>query len=768
MSGDFNGVQAAIKEKYPAAVYVHCASHSLNLGLCHACNIQALRNCVGTIKCVTKFIKSSAQRTKSLEDIIKLMTTLTLTRLITHRHPVVHPRPPGDEASPSSLEDFKDNLLLSDESSLDDELWRFFEELLGDISSRICEYAHIPQGLKDADPECTTLAKGDRNSIENWRPIALCSTIYKQLAGCLASRLSSWLTDHDVLSPAQKGFMPYDGTFEHHFLVSRSTVRTKTYGEDLCMAQIDLANAIGSVPHAAINTALLAAGAGEAFTDIIHDIYSGTSTEFFAGDRVTDSLEIRNGVRQGCPLSGPLFNLVIDPLIRGIQEASPSTDDEYKVLAFADHLLLLAKSPEELQSLLDLPHPAAWSRHKHRHMQHNPPIWRFPRGHRLTHFLLNGQQLEVSPDHVPSFLGTPIGFQMFQNTEEIEKILDQGKTIGESSLAPWQRLDAFKSFFFPALNFPMRTGQFSKDQLRQVDNEIRKFLKVTLNLVGPASVACNHYIYGASDAGCLGIPCLEDEHDVVLVDSAFKLLSSRDRRVCRTAVLYRELPPLTPEITEVFSPSPHDLSIFQQAEGRSNVPIDPFSPDEVKARLFKFENSAPDRISYAHLKEVDPSCTTIAKILNVCLRAKCIPSQWKTSRTILIHKKGDLDNISNWRTISLCATLYKLLTGCLASRLTTCLSGEEVLSDAQKGFLPFDETFEHHFLVSREIRRTKTSGEELCMAQIDLANAFVSVPHAAIDAALLAAGVGKDFTHLIHDLYSGTSTELIAGDGLTG
>ncbi|KAG8175001.1 hypothetical protein JTE90_014336 [Oedothorax gibbosus] len=79
----------------------------------------------------------------------------------------------------------------------------------------------------------------------------------------------------------------------------------------------------------------------------------------------------------------------------------------------------------------------------------------------------------------------------------------------------------------------MRTGQFSKDQLRQIDVEIRKFLKVTLNLVGPASKASNHYIYGASDAGCLGIPCLEDEHDVVLVDSAFKLLTSRDPRVSR-------------------------------------------------------------------------------------------------------------------------------------------------------------------------------------------------------------------------------------------
>ncbi|KAG8179208.1 hypothetical protein JTE90_004036 [Oedothorax gibbosus] len=112
---------------------------------------------------------------------------------------------------------------------------------------------------------------------------------------------------------------------------------------------------------------------------------------------------------------------------------------------------------------------------------------------------------------------------------------------------------------------------------------------------------------------------------------------------------------ITNHFQEVFSPSDYDPLIFRQAAGRSTVPMDPFSPDEVKARLFKFENSAPgpDRISYTQLKEVDPSCTAIGKVLNVCLRAKRIPHQWKTSITILIHKKGDLDDISNWRPISL-------------------------------------------------------------------------------------------------------------------
>lgn len=62
MSGCFNGAQAVIKETNPAALYVHCSSHSLNLALMHASNVSAIRNCLGTVKSVIKFLKNSAKR----------------------------------------------------------------------------------------------------------------------------------------------------------------------------------------------------------------------------------------------------------------------------------------------------------------------------------------------------------------------------------------------------------------------------------------------------------------------------------------------------------------------------------------------------------------------------------------------------------------------------------------------------------------------------------------------------------------------------------
>jgi len=70
MSGNFNGVQAIIQKVYPAALYVHCSAHSLNLALSHSCSIQHIRNCIGTIKSVGNFIKVSAMRTELLKKYI--------------------------------------------------------------------------------------------------------------------------------------------------------------------------------------------------------------------------------------------------------------------------------------------------------------------------------------------------------------------------------------------------------------------------------------------------------------------------------------------------------------------------------------------------------------------------------------------------------------------------------------------------------------------------------------------------------------------------
>lgn len=75
MSGTFNGCAAKINEQYANALYVHCASHSLNLALSHSCSIPDIKNCIGTLKSVINFYSASPKREavlkKHIESIVK-------------------------------------------------------------------------------------------------------------------------------------------------------------------------------------------------------------------------------------------------------------------------------------------------------------------------------------------------------------------------------------------------------------------------------------------------------------------------------------------------------------------------------------------------------------------------------------------------------------------------------------------------------------------------------------------------------------------------
>ncbi|GIY44248.1 reverse transcriptase domain-containing protein [Caerostris darwini] len=78
----------------------------------------------------------------------------------------------------------------------------------------------------------------------------------------------------------------------------------------------------------------------------------------------------------------------------------------------------------------------------------------------------------------------------------------------------------------------MRTGQFKKTEWEQVDCMLQKELKTTLSIPDGAA---NEYLYGHRKHGCVGIPIASEESELNLVDTAFKLLTSKDEFVQQLA-----------------------------------------------------------------------------------------------------------------------------------------------------------------------------------------------------------------------------------------
>lgn len=374
--------------------------------------------------------------------------------------------------------------------------------------------------------------KGDPGDPTNWRPIALGRTIAKLYAGCLTTRLQRWLGDHAVLSRCQKGFLPHDGVFEHNFVLQGRLDDARTGGGELCVGFLDFANAFGSVAHQALVDAVRGAGAGEAFAAIVEELYRANTTSVVAAAGTTEPIAIGAGLRQGCPLSGLLFNLVVDPVIRAVQGG----DRQHNILAYADDLTLLAADPTTLQRRMDMVATLSdrlglrlnASKCRSLHLSGRHPV-----GTRPTTFTVGGDPIPALGDFEGHrFLGRPVGFRVLSDNTTVDEAIHLGRKLLSSMLAPWQRLDAIKTFLYPALNFAMRVGVASKGEWQRLDEELRPLIKKTLYVPARAS---NEYLHGSTQAGTAGIPLAAELSDICRVDGAFKLLTSTDSEVRQRA-----------------------------------------------------------------------------------------------------------------------------------------------------------------------------------------------------------------------------------------
>ncbi|GFY56884.1 retrovirus-related Pol polyprotein from type-1 retrotransposable element R2 [Trichonephila inaurata madagascariensis] len=137
----------------------------------------------------------------------------------------------------------------------------------------------------------------------------------------------------------------------------------------------------------------------------------------------------------------------------------------------------------------------------------------------------------------------------------------------------------------------------------------------------------------------------------------------------------------------------------------------------------------------------------------------------------IIHdpdSKGDDSNsLQDWRPISLSDTSYKLFTKCLARKLSNWCETHEVISNAQKGFTPYDGVIEHNFLVDQHLAAARRDKVDKFAAWLDISNAFGSIPHAVIFEELRACGVDREFIGLVNNIYQNATTSVITNEGPT-
>lgn len=390
--------------------------------------------------------------------------------------------------------------------------------------------------------------KGDDTDITNFRPIALMSCIYKLFMGTMAKRLTHWSIETGILSDQQKCARPTEGCYEHTYVMKSLVGEARRSKKKLCIAWLDIRNAFGSVPHSTIRTTLQHIGVPQEFVNLIMNAYTGASTVIKTPNGSTSKIPIRAGVKQGCPMSPILFNLCIELILRKVKNSAEKIKagkcthygTSVSCLAYADDIVVIARNPAALQALLN---EASDGAHILGFMFRNDKcasLCLTSTKQRAT--FVEQNDFTIQGDHIPAlvqedsyrYLGVPIG--LIHNIDDIPNIIpDLVKnidTVQSSLLAPWQKLDAIKTFIQPCLTYALRAGDPEKQSLDKYKKALCKALRDICSLPNRATPC---YFFAHKKTGGLAFQEPRTECDIQAIVQGVRMLSSSDLSVSSMA-----------------------------------------------------------------------------------------------------------------------------------------------------------------------------------------------------------------------------------------
>ena len=151
--------------------------------------------------------------------------------------------------------------------------------------------------------------KGEVYKLEYYRPIALMNVDLKILSKCLSTRLRPVLPL--IIHHSQTAVDGRRIDYTVHLIRDLIDLINKDDSEG-ALIFLDQEKAFDRVEHDFLFKTMAAFGFGDAFIDWIRVLYSNATTRVKVNGHYTNSIPLKRGLRQGCPLSPPLYVLVVE------------------------------------------------------------------------------------------------------------------------------------------------------------------------------------------------------------------------------------------------------------------------------------------------------------------------------------------------------------------------------------------------------------------------------------------------------------------------
>uniref|UniRef100_A0A8R1HRE5 Reverse transcriptase domain-containing protein n=1 Tax=Caenorhabditis japonica TaxID=281687 RepID=A0A8R1HRE5_CAEJA len=386
----------------------------------------------------------------------------------------------------------------------------------------------IPSHWKEA--ETVLLYKGgDETQAENWRPISLMPTICKLYSSLWNKRIKSVT---GVLSKCQRGFQEREGCNESIAILRTAIEAAKGTKKSLSIAWMDLTNAFGSVPHELIEATLIAYGFPGMVTEVIKDMYNGASIRVKTKNEKSKQILIKSGVKQGDPISPTLFNICLESVIRRYLKSADGhkcIGSNIKLLAFADDMAILSDSKTKLQQELQkmdddcTPLNLIFKPAKCASL-----IIEWGKVQKDQKIKLKGQFIRsLAEQDTYKYLGVQTGIETRISAMHLmKKTVSELDKINCSELAPWQKLDAVKTFVLPRMTYMYANTVPKLSELKEFANITMRAIKVMQNI--PVKGSPLEYVQLPIGKGGLGVACPKTTALITYLVSTMKKLWSTD------------------------------------------------------------------------------------------------------------------------------------------------------------------------------------------------------------------------------------------------
>ena len=226
---------------------------------------------------------------------------------------------------------------------------------LANIFNLCLKTSIIPEEWKVA--KIRLIYKGGKESPENFRPIALLSSIYKIFTSIINKRINFLIHNFNLIPEHQSGFYKGRSTASRIWVLISIINHQKLINDNLHVLYLDIKKAYDSVEPDYLVETLNILGFPTTFIKLMENIYNNSIASILTNSGTTDPFIISKGVKQGCPLSPTLFIIFIEPLLSWLNDSQLGVhikDICHTVGGFADDLIVTTSSLFNLKLALNM------------------------------------------------------------------------------------------------------------------------------------------------------------------------------------------------------------------------------------------------------------------------------------------------------------------------------------------------------------------------------------------------------------------------------